>query len=313
MTLAEKEIVKSSRLLDFLPEVRGKYRESAPLAKSVWFQTGGNAEVLYKPEDAEDLLNFFSRISKEIPIQILGVGSNIIIRDGGISGVTIKLGRNFTNIEILSEQNGIVLLKCGAATLNSSLTSFCIENEIGGLEFLSGIPGCIGGALAMNAGAYNKEVKDVLSYAQLALRDGSMVNLSVNDLRYKYRKSNHPEGAVFLSGVFVGYKQDKAVIAANVADIQKKREESQPIRSRTGGSTFKNPEQAKAWELIDRCGLRGYKLGGAMVSEKHCNFMINTGDATSSDIENLGEFVRKKVMETTGISLEWEIKRIGNA
>jgi UDP-N-acetylmuramate dehydrogenase len=299
-------------LIDALPKVRGKYRPNSDLSKLNWFQVGGAAEILFKPEDAEDLLDFLNHCPTEIPITILGVGSNVIIRDGGIKGVVIRLGRGFIGMEVIEQQSHTSTIKLGAGCLNSTVTEYCIQNGFTGLEFLSGIPGSIGGALKMNGGAYGSETKDVLISAEIALRGcKNITRIDAENLHYTYRHCGLDEKAIFTAGYFRVRNDNPEAIASRVAEIQRKREDTQPIRSRTGGSTFKNPDGHKAWELIDRSGLRGFKLGGAQVSEKHCNFLINTGSATASDLEDLGEYIRKTVLDSSGVLLEWEIKRIG--
>ena len=321
-------------LLNRLPHVRGKYREQAELAGTNWFRVGGCAEVLFKPADAQDLADFMRACPTDIPITVLGVGSNVIVRDGGLDGVVIKLGRGFTELYICNErgqetaplvgeavrpiaedsspqQGQIKYIFSGAACLDVHVAEYCANHAIAGLEFLSGIPGTIGGALKMNAGAYGREVKDVLISATYVTRDGEIITCTADALGFTYRHSNAPEGAVFVGGVFRGEAGDADTIRAAIAEIQDARAESQPIRSRTGGSTFKNPAGNKAWQLVDEAGCRGMILGGAQVSEKHCNFLLNTGGATAADLENLGEAVRQKVKTNSGIELEWEIKRIG--
>ena len=292
---------------DMLPEVRGVYRENYKLSKTNWFQVGGAAEILFKPEDAEDLAHFIKNKPADLEINTIGVGSNIIVRDGGISGVTIKLGRNFSYVNIEGEN-----VETGAGTLDVNVANQCLKHEIGGLEFLSGIPGTIGGALAMNAGAYGVEVKDVLISAQAIDDEGNIITLKTDDIGYGYRSKEIPDSWIFTKALFKGSKKNANMIEGIMNEIAEKREDTQPIRTRTGGSTFKNPDGKKAWELIDEAGCRGLKIGGAKISEKHCNFMENTGDATASDLENLGDEVIKKVKEKTGIELNWEIKRIGN-
>lgn len=285
-----------------------RLRQDVDLSKTNWFRVGGLAEWLFKPEDANDLAAFLALVPSTIPVTILGVGSNIIIRDGGLDGVVIKLGRGFTQMEV----NGDVVT-VGAACLDVNVAQFACENAIAGLEFLSGVPGTMGGAVRMNAGAYGSDVSQVLVEADVVLRDGTLCTLSKDELKFVYRNCGLPEGVIVTRAVLRGKIGDKEAIAARIAEINKMREETQPIRTRTGGSTFKNPPGYKAWELIDKAGCRGLKHGGAQVSELHCNFLINTGNATAADLETLGEAVRKRVRDMTGISLEWEIKRIGKA
>ena len=293
-------------LINRLPDVRGKYREQADLSSTNWFRVGGPAEVLFKPADAQDLADFMRACPSDVPITVLGVGSNVIVRDGGLDGVVIKLGRGFA--EIRAEDGTI---HAGAACLDLNVATYAADNNIAGLEFLSGIPGTIGGALKMNAGAYGTEVKDVLVEAELVTRAGDIITLPVDALGYRYRHSDSPEGAIFTSGVFRGVAGEADAIHARINEIQTARAETQPIRSRTGGSTFKNPTGNKAWQLVDDAGCRGMMHGGAQVSQKHCNFLLNTGEATAADLEQLGDQVREKVKAHSGIELEWEIKRIG--
>ncbi len=290
-----------------IPGLRGKVRANAEIAKNTWFQVGGTAEYLFKPEDAEDLQLFLSQLPKEIPITMLGVGSNLILRDGGIKGVVIRLGRGFTQISIEADS----MVNAGAACLDLHVANFAAEHGIGGLEFLSGIPGTIGGAVMMNAGAYGSDLSEALLSADIIDRQGVKYTLGTSDCKFAYRESALPEGAIVVNARLQGAPDDVDLVKKRMAEIQTQREGTQPIRAKTGGSTFKNPEGKKAWELIDAAGCRGLRLGGAQVSEKHCNFMINAGGATASDLEQLGEEVRKRVFEHSGIMLEWEIKRVG--
>ena len=298
--------LKHSRLIERLPAVRGRLTEQAPLNGITWFRVGGPAEVMFRPADREDLLAFLAAKPDDIPITLLGVGSNVLIRDGGLPGVVIRLGRDFATIEAVE---GDVL--CGAAALDLNVATSAKMFGIAGLEFLSGVPGTIGGALRMNAGAYGKEIKDVLIWAEASDPKGRVHRLSVEDMGFKYRHSALPKGWICLGARLRGEPGDPALIEARIREIQAQRAESQPLRTRTGGSTFKNPEGQKAWQLIDAAGCRGLKLGGAMVSEKHCNFLINTGTATAADLEALGEEVRRRVKADSGIELEWEIRRLG--
>lgn len=290
-----------------LPEnLLAKVRQNFDLSKTNWLRVGGCAQYFFKPENTQDLSDFLRELSPKISVTVLGVGSNIIVRDGGIDGVVVKLGRGFTELSVASCQ-----LSVGAATLDINAALFAAENSVERLEFLSGIPGTIGGAVRMNAGAYGCDISQVLMEAEIVERDGTIRRLNNAELGFSYRNSGLPAGAIVVSAVLQGQAGDKNEIAAKIEEISRKREETQPIRTRTGGSTFKNPDGHKAWELIDRAGCRGLTVGGAQVSEKHCNFFINTGNATASDLENLGEEVIAKVFEKTGIMLEWEIKRIG--
>jgi UDP-N-acetylmuramate dehydrogenase len=293
-------------LLGRLPPVRGRYSANAPLGRVTWFRAGGNAEVLFRPADADDLAQFLAQRPPDAPLTVIGVGSNLLVRDGGVPGVTIRLGREFAKIAA----DG-VRLRVGAGALDASVALAACEAGIAGLEFLSGVPGTIGGALRMNAGAFGREMKDA-TVAATAL-DGRGVRRELDNagLGFAYRRSDVPEDWIFVAAVLAGEPGDPGVIAARLAEIRRAREESQPVRAATGGSTFKNPEGMKAWELIDRAGCRGLRRGGAMVSEKHCNFLINAGRAKADDLERLGEDVRRRVKEATGVELEWEIRRIG--
>lgn len=293
-------------LIDRLPAVRGRLTENAPLSGVTWFRVGGPAEVMFRPADRDDLLDFLKRKPADVPVTVLGVASNVLIRDGGLPGVVLRLGRGFA--DIAAEGSDIL---CGAAALDLNVATAAKIAGIAGLEFLSGVPGTIGGAVRMNAGAYGKETKDVLVWAEAADTEGKVHRLSNAELKFEYRRSALPEDWICLGARLAGTPGDPAEIEVRMKEIQGQRADSQPIRSRTGGSTFKNPEGYKAWQLIDAAGCRGLTLGGAMVSEKHCNFLINTGSATAADLENLGEEVRRRVKESSGVELEWEIKRLG--
>lgn len=297
-----------SELISRLPVTRGRLRADADLGKATWFQTGGAAEVLFRPDDVDDLSLFLKAVPADVPVTILGVGSNLLVRDGGLEGVVIRLGRGFTTC--YSRGDALVV---GAGCLNATATVIAQQYGIGGLEFLSGIPGTIGGALAMNAGAYGAETCDVLLEAEAVDPQGNVHVLKPERLGYSYRHCNLPEGWIFTQAILQGKAESAAKIAARMETIAKERSLTQPVRSRTGGSTFKNPAGHKAWKLIDEAGCRGLRVGGAQMSELHCNFMINTGEATSHDLETLGERVRERVHATSGIMLEWEIKRIGTA
>lgn len=287
-----------------LPEVRGQYRFDAPLAKTTWFQVGGNADVLFKPADAQDLADFLK--ANTLPVTVLGVGSNLIVRDGGIEGVVVKLGRGFTQAELQGET-----IEAGAALLDVHLARFAADHGKAGLEFFSGIPGTVGGALAMNAGAYGRETKDCLLRAEAVTPSGDIITLDVADMKYSYRHYNGPQGLIFTRAWFATTKDTPEAIHQRIAEIQKSRESTQPIREKTGGSTFKNPEGHKAWQLVDAAGCRGHRVGDAQMSELHANFMINTGAATAADLEALGDEVRQRVAKQSGVTLEWEIKRLG--
>lgn len=301
-------------LLSRLPKVRGRYRENADLGGTTWFRVGGPAEVLFKPEDTDDLSMFLKERPKDIPVTVIGVGSNLLVRDGGIPGVVIRLGRNFAMME--KQENAITV---GAACLDLNVAKYAAMHGIGGLEFLSGIPGTIGGALKMNAGSYDQNIAGiagVLVEAQAVDNEGNIHTVTPQDIAFSYRHSATPEGWIYTQAVLKGRTEDSAAIFARMDEIQQKREASQPIRTCTGGSTFKNPtgqgsDTKKAWQLVDEAGCRGLRVGGAQVSELHCNFLINTGNATAADIESLGEEVRKRVKARSGIELEWEIKRVG--
>ena len=294
------------RLIDQLPQVRGTLTAEVPIARLTWFRVGGNAEVLFEPADQEDLQTFLKALPTEVDVTVLGGASNLIIRDGGISGITLRLGRSFTNIEI---DDATVL--AGAAAMDITVSRKTRDTGIGGLEFLSGIPGSIGGAIRMNAGAYGTEIEDTLIEATAIDRRGSIHRVTPEDLGYSYRHCEAPEDWIFLSALLRGQFDSPDSISAKMDEITAARESSQPIRERTGGSTFKNPDKHKAWQLIDQAGCRGLQRGGAQVSNTHCNFLINTGTATAADLEGLGEEVRRRVETETGVKLEWEIKRIG--
>jgi UDP-N-acetylmuramate dehydrogenase len=289
--------------------VRGRLTEQAPLAPLVWFKSGGTAQTLFEPADEEDLIGFLRDLNPSIPVMALGLGSNMIVRDGGVPGVTIRLGKPFARIEKLDD----VTLRCGGGASGILVSSTARDAGIAGLEFLRGIPGTVGGFVRMNGGAYGREVADILVSATLVLRDGSVEQWPLDRLGYTYRHSDLPEGAVVVSATLRGTPGDAAAIGAEMDRIAQAREDSQPLRSRTGGSTFTNPPGHKAWALIDEAGCRGLTIGDAQVSQKHCNFLLNLGNATSSDIEALGEEVRRRVEARSGILLEWEIQRIGEA
>ena len=288
-------------------EVRGKLRDNAPLAPLVWFKSGGTAEWLFEPADEDDIVAFLKQLDADVPVMALGLGSNMIVRDGGVPGAVVRLGKAFAKIERLDE----VTLRCGGGASGILVSSTARDAGIAGLEFLRGIPGTVGGFVRMNGGAYGREVQDILVSAQVVLRNGTVEEWPANRLGYTYRHSDLPAGAIVLSAMFRGTPGKPEAIGAEMDAIARAREETQPLRSRTGGSTFKNPPGHKAWALIDAAGCRGMTLGGAQVSEKHCNFLLNTGTATSSDIEALGEEVRRRVMAKTNIMLEWEIQRVG--
>lgn len=287
--------------------LRGKLTHDAPLAKLVWFKSGGNADWLFEPADLDDLKLFLERLEGSLPVMALGLGSNLIVRDGGVPGVVVKLGKPFADIELRDDH----VLACGAGAHGILVASTARDAGIAGMEFMRGIPGTVGGFVRMNGGAYGREVSDVLVDCDVILPDGELVTLPVADLQYTYRHSVLPDGAVVVAARFRGVSGDPAEIGAEMDRIAEARENSQPLRTKTGGSTFKNPPGKKAWELVDAAGCRGLKMGGAQVSEKHTNFLINTGDATSADIEGLGEEVKRRVYANSGVELEWEIQRVG--
>ncbi len=297
---------QNQRLIDRLPPVRGRLTADAPLAPVTWFRVGGPAEVMFRPADTEDLAEFLAKRPPEVPVTVIGVASNLLVRDGGVEGVVVRLGRGFAAVEISGTR-----VTAGAAVLDLNVAIACRAAGVGGLEFRSGIPGTIGGALRMNAGAYGREIKDVLESAVALDRAGVNHGLSLAEMGLGYRHSGVPDDWIFVGATLRGAEADRDAIQQRMAEIQSDREASQPIRARTGGSTFANPRGHKAWELIDRAGCRGLTRGGAMVSEKHTNFLINTGSATATDIEGLGEEVRRRVFEKFGVMLEWEIRRIG--
>lgn len=305
MTMAAMETVP--HLIDRLPRVRGRLSADAPLAQITWFRVGGPAEVLFRPADREDLAGFLAQCPPDVPITMVGVASNLLIRDGGMPGVVIRLGGAFADVAVCDTTT----VMAGAAALDVNVALACRNAGVAGLEFLSGIPGTIGGALKMNAGAYGREMVDVLVEAEAVDRAGRIHTLPADQLGLGYRKSALPDGWIYLGAVMSGEPGSAIEIGRRIEQIAKDRAASQPVRARTGGSTFANPPGQKAWQLIDAAGCRGLARGGAQVSEKHCNFLLNTGGATAADLEDLGEEVRTRVFETAGIWLEWEIKRIG--
>jgi UDP-N-acetylmuramate dehydrogenase len=287
--------------------VRGKLTPDAPLAPLVWFKSGGAAEWLFEPKDVADLQDFLRGLDPSVPVMALGLGSNMIVRDGGVPGIVVRLGKPFAKVAKVDD----VTLDCGGGASGILVSSTARDNGISGVEFLRSIPGTVGGFVRMNGGAYGGEVKDILVDCDVVLRSGEMVTLGNADLGYTYRHSELPEGAIVVGARFRGQPGDPQAIQAEMDRISASREASQPLRSKTGGSTFKNPEGRKAWQLVDEAGCRGLRIGGAEVSEKHTNFLINTGDATSADIEALGEEVRRRVKDNSGVELEWEIQRVG--
>jgi UDP-N-acetylmuramate dehydrogenase len=298
----------ASLLIERLPKVRGRLSENAPLAGITWFRVGGPAEVMFRPADVDDLGLFLASKPADVPVTVIGVGSNLLVRDGGVPGVVIRLGKGFA--EIRAEGGRI---RTGAAALDVNVARVAAEAGIAGLEFLTGIPGTIGGALRMNAGAYGRELVDVVVATTALDGTGQFRRLDKAAMGLTYRHTAVPEDWVFIGAELEGRPGDPVAITARLKEIQALREATQPIRSCTGGSTFANPPGAKAWELIDRAGCRGLRIGGATVSEKHCNFLINAGNATAAEVEELGETVRRRVREACGVDLQWEIRRIGVA
>ena len=300
-------ILSNLRDFDFkrLPDVRGRYKKHVVMAPYTWFRVGG-ATTVFRPQDHEDLCQFLLQNSEDVPVTIIGAASNILIRDGGIPGIVIRLGKNFASINFNSNS-----VRIGAALPNGIAARLALKEGYSGLEFLSGIPGTIGGGLRMNAGAYGKEVKDILIEAEVVDGNGNFKVLSLEEMEMSYRHCGVPKDYIFLSGLFKIGRDVPSDIQRKLDEIKARRLESQPITERTGGSTFKNPKGFKAWELIEAAGCRGVSVGGAMVSEQHCNFLVNTGNANATDLENLGNLVQKKVQDATGIELEWEIKLLG--
>ncbi|MEX2200146.1 MAG: UDP-N-acetylmuramate dehydrogenase [Dongiaceae bacterium] len=299
----------ATNLIERLPPVRGRLTENAPLAGITWFRVGGPAEIMFRPADRDDLLAFLAALPDDVPVTAIGVGSNLLVRDGGVPGVVLRLGRGFAGIETSGTR-----VVAGAAALDINVAAQAADAGIAGLEFLSGVPGTIGGALRMNAGAYGREIGDVLVEGEIVDVRGRLRRLERDAFGLSYRHCDLPAGTIFLSATLQGSTGDPAAIRARMAEIRNAREASQPIRTRTGGSTFANPRDGsgrKAWALIDAAGCRGLRLGGAQVSELHCNFLINSGNATAADLEALGEEVRCRVLAHAGVELEWEIRRIG--
>lgn len=291
-----------------LPALCGRLLPNEPLVSLTWFRVGGPAQVLFIPEDEADLAYVLAHLPSEIPVTVIGLGSNLIVRDGGVPGVVVRLGRGFGGLKAEGAH-----VRAGAAVPDVKVARAAQEAGLAGLTFMRGIPGAIGGALRMNGGAYGRETKDALIEARGVDRRGNVRVFTNGDMHYSYRRCGAPDDIIFTEALFAGTPGDPAVIAAEMDQITQSREATQPIKSRTGGSTFKNPPGRKAWQLIDAAGCRGLKVGDAQVSELHCNFLINLGAATAADIETLGETVRRRVKETSGVDLEWEIKRIGVA
>lgn len=289
-----------------LPCIRGRMTRSAPLDRITWFRVGGPAEAMARPVDRADLQVLLAGLPEDVPLTVLGVASNTLVRDGGIDGLVLRLGRGFTDIRAEGEA-----VAAGAAALCANVARAAADAGLGGLEFLSGIPGTVGGALAMNAGAYGRETADVLIDADTMTRRGEVERLFNADFGFQYRGNGLEKGRIFLLARFRGVRRPPDEIRAAMAEIAAAREASQPTRTRTGGSTFRNPAGAKAWELIERAGCRGLERGGAKVSDMHCNFLVNTGSASAADLEDLAEDVRARVLAATGVGLEWEIERVG--
>ncbi|MGD9914852.1 MAG: UDP-N-acetylmuramate dehydrogenase [Rhizobiaceae bacterium] len=296
------------RLGDRLKNLRGRMTPSAEMEKITWFRAGGLAEALYQPADEEDLSDFLRAVPEEIPVMVVGIGSNLLIREGGIEGFVVRLSaKGFGEAELVGENR----IRAGAATPDKRVAAVALEAGIGGFHFYHGIPGGVGGALRMNAGANGVETRERVVEVRALDRKGNLHTLSNADMGYAYRHSSAPAGLIFTSALFEGYAEDRDAIRKAMDEVQHHRETVQPIREKTGGSTFKNPEGTSAWKEIDKAGCRGLMIGGAQMSPMHCNFMINTGSATGYDLEYLGETVRAKVMENSGIRLHWEIKRLG--
>lgn len=289
-----------------LPVIRGRYSEKTSLGSITWFRVGGPADVVFKPASLQDLSLFLKEKPADIALQVIGVGSNLLVRDGGVQGVVLRLGKGFNNI-IVDD----LTIEVGAGMLDRNVAMTARDEGIGGLEFLCGIPGTIGGALRMNAGCYGTEIKDVLEYAIAMDPKGNLHRLTAEECGFSYRHCSVPQDWIFVGACFKGTKSSFAEVDQKMQKMLQQREETQPVHTRTGGSTFANPDGHKAWELIDQAGCRGLQIGGAQVSELHCNFLMNVGDATAQDLEVLGETVRERVKIKSGIDLRWEIQRIG--
>ncbi len=294
-------------LLERMPHVKGRLVEDASLSRLSWFRTGGNAELLFEPADEDDLVKVLRHLPGSVPITVIGVGSNLLVRDGGVEGLVIRLGRGFADICMRGN-----VVNAGAGAMDVHVAKVAAKGGLTGLEFLVGVPGTVGGAVRMNAGAYGREVKDVLKHAHAVDRYGHIVELQPEDFDYSYRHSALDDRMIVLKASFNASIGDEEKILEKMREISSTRAESQPLGTRTGGSTFKNPEGQHAWELIDQAGCRGMRIGDAQVSEKHCNFLINHGGASAADLETLGEKVRTAVKANSGVELEWEIRMIGN-
>jgi len=297
-----------ARLSGPLTGIRGRFTPNSGMEKITWFRVGGPAEVLFQPADADDLVAFLKAVPADVPVSVVGIGSNLLVRDGGIPGFVVRLSaKGFGDVEAISGTR----IRAGAAAPDKRVAAVALEAGIGGFHFYHGIPGAIGGALRMNAGANGVETRERVVEVHAVDRKGERHVLSNADMGYSYRHSSAPAGLIFTAAVLEGYPEDRAVIQKAMDEVQHHRETVQPIREKTGGSTFKNPEGTSAWKEIDKAGCRGLMLGGAQMSPMHCNFMINTGSATGHDLEFLGETVRARVLEHSGIRLHWEIKRVG--
>ncbi len=297
-------------LTESMPKLRGRMLPNQPMAPLTWFRVGGLAQLLFTPADEEDLAYFLSKLPEDIAVTTVGVGSNLIVRDGGLDGVVIRLSpKGFGQADYVGKSR----INVGTAVLDKKLAEAALQHKVGGLEFFYGIPGSVGGALRMNAGANGGETKDVLVYATGVNRDGDFVTFPNEEMQFAYRTCGVPADVIFTSALFAGTREEEAVIRERMDIVQQHRETAQPIREKTGGSTFKNPPGHSAWKLVDEAGCRGLRVGGAQVSDMHCNFLINTGNATAADIEGLGEEVRRRVKDASGVELQWEIKRVGQA
>jgi len=302
------QVDERKSLLERMPHVKGRLVEDACLSRLSWFRTGGNAELLFEPADENDLVTVLRHLPTTVPITVIGVGSNLLVRDNGVDGLVIRLGRGFSEISMRGN-----VVSAGAGAMDVHVAKAAAKEGLTGLEFLVGVPGTIGGAVRMNAGAYGREIKDVLKHAHAVDRYGHIVELQPEDFDYSYRHSALNESMIVLKASFNATIGNEADILARMAEISSSRAESQPLGTRTGGSTFKNPAGMQAWKLIDEAGCRGMRIGDAQVSEKHCNFLINHGDATAAELEALGEKVRSAVKGNSGVELEWEIRRIGSS
>lgn len=306
--MMESKKTTTNNVFPWAPEIphKGRIRAQADLAKSVWFRVGGAADFLFSPADEEDLVRFLMHKPKDILVTTLGRGSNVLIRDGGIEGVVVRLGPGFNTLKQADN-----LITVGAACFDATVAQYCAEKGLTGAEFLAGVPGSIGGAVMMNAGAYGQSISDIIQTCKGIMPNGDVRTFTKEEMRFDYRKSFFPTGFIITEATFLLTQDGPDAITARIQEIMTQRATSQPIKTQTGGSTFKNPAGHKAWELVDGVGMRGAIVGGGQVSELHCNFLTNTGSATAADLETLGENIRKAVQEKYGISLEWEIKRLG--